>query len=1688
MRRLIMKLIKVLSNENINFFTKQTFYLSLEKAFFPLMLIFSVLALSQSAIAQDEELIAHWPLLEGTGSTASDTTGNGHDGTLVNNPTWNNDGLVFDGLDDYINIGTLNVPGQALTLAAWIQADQLENCIHRDCRILSKATGTAEQAHYWMLSTIKVGNQTRLRFRLKTNGITSALVASTGNLINGDLFHVAAVYDGATMRLYKDGAEVGSLAKTGSINTNNSVQTWIGSNPNNANSRPWKGLIADVRIYQQALTEADVNDVIDKYQADDTLSPIISNIQTTVTDTSTTISWQTNELSDSTVAYGLSSDLEIDTLTQNGLKTSHSVTLSGLIAETSYHYQIQVTDSSTNSTLSDNLTFTTARSTSTNSDLIAHWPLNEGTGTTAKDITGNDYDGILTNAPKWINSQLMFDGNNDYVDVGTLDVSGQALTLAAWVQVDKLENCIHRDCRILSKATGTAEQAHYWMLSTVKVGNQTRLRFRLKTNGTTSTLVASTGNLTNGEMFHVAAIYDGATMRLYKNGIEVGNKVKIGNIDTNTTVKAWIGNNPNNANSRPWKGTISDVRIYQQALTINQVNDVKNDNQVDDTTPPIISNIQPTITHTTATISWQTNEKSDSTVAYGLNLDSIGSEISDTSQTTTHSIGLVGLVANTQYYFQISSTDSNNNTTVSDPILTFTTASTPDTLAPNISNINTVVTDTTASISWETDEAANSAVTYGKVGINIDASESNGDYTITHRIHLTGLTADTEYYFSVSSTDANGLNDSSAGMFFTTHKAGNLIAHWPLNEGDGLTANDITGNGQNGALINDPNWINNELHFDGENDYIDLGPFDVPGEALALTSWVQADQLENCEKHRDCRILSKATGTAEQSHFWMLSTIKVGNQTRLRFRLKTNGITTTLVASSGNLSNGERFHVAAVYDGTTMYLYKNGIEVGSREKTGIVDANNTVKAWIGGNPNNANSRPWKGTIADVRIYQQALTIDQVNNVKDDSQASDITPPTISNIQAIVTDTTATISWQTNELSDSAVAYRLDQASIAITINDVSQTVTHSILLDSLDAGTQYYYQIRSTDGSNNTTFNDPVLTFTTAATLDATAPIISNINTVVTETTATISWETDELSNSSVAYGLNSSYGGTKTDDSISTTHELSLTGLIPGAIHHFQISSADSSGNFGPSEDQTFTTIAISNATIQPKDVARFLTQSTFGPNASAIQHLVELGSYENWLDEQFNLPPSYHRPLIKTSTNSGPSGRMNVWWDVAVFNDDQLRQRVAFAFSEIMVVSDLHQALLNPRDTVAEYYDILVRHSFGNFRDLLEDITLSPAMGIYLSMLGNDKPDPTTSRRADENYAREILQLFSIGLVELNNNGTPKLDSSGKPIDTYTESDVENLARIFTGWAWNAGGYTRDDRAGHSRPELTIKPMVAFPNFHDQNEKNFLGISFSAGQTASDDLDQALDIIFHHANVGPFISKQLIMRLVTSNPSPDYVSRVTQVFNNNGVGIRGDLRAVVKAILLDPEARTSTSNHFGKLKEPLIRLTHLWRAFNASTRSMNGYDAFHYNKPEQQLSQAPMRAPSVFNFFRPDFSPHGEIKSLGLVAPEFLIVSESRLQKADDAYINFAVNGSFDESDPIILDLADELALVEEPEKLIGHLDLLLTTGSMSSELRQILLSYFNSNRLENNGDEQLIRNLIALIISSAEYSIQR
>jgi uncharacterized protein (DUF1800 family) len=517
----------------------------------------------------------------------------------------------------------------------------------------------------------------------------------------------------------------------------------------------------------------------------------------------------------------------------------------------------------------------------------------------------------------------------------------------------------------------------------------------------------------------------------------------------------------------------------------------------------------------------------------------------------------------------------------------------------------------------------------------------------------------------------------------------------------------------------------------------------------------------------------------------------------------------------------------------------------------------------------------------------------------------------------------------------------------------------------------------------------------------------------------------------------------------------------------------------------------------------AQFLTQCTFGPTTKDINHLVNMGSYEKWLTEQFNLPSTFHRPRIKTrdahssKESNRQFGRMDAWWNSAVHSKDQCRQRVAFALSETLVASDTPKDIKRNRDLIAEYNDILVRHSFGNYRDLLEDITLNPAMGIYLSMLGNDKPDPSINRQADENYAREVMQLFSIGLTNLDLTGKLKSGPDGNSIPSFTEEDVRNLAKIFTGWSWSLPNHTGKSDAWLKNLEITTKPMIAFSEHHDSNEKNFLGVTFPAGQTAREDLDLALDTLFNHPNVGPFIGKQLIIKLVTSNPTPGYVARVAKAFNNNGQGVRGDMQAVIKAILLDPEARSSTTNQFGKLKEPLLRITHLWRAFNASggktkhrtASKFVNYEALHFFEPEKQLSQAPYRSSSVFNFFRPDFSPFGKIKDAKLIAPEFQITSETRLQKLNQTVIDLtSKEGGSNNRITAKLNLSTEIALINDPARLIDHLDLLLTYGSMSDGLSQILLNYINTNRSKISDDNKLVQDLIILISTSAEYSIQR
>lgn len=464
----------------------------------------------------------------------------------------------------------------------------------------------------------------------------------------------------------------------------------------------------------------------------------------------------------------------------------------------------------------------------------------------------------------------------------------------------------------------------------------------------------------------------------------------------------------------------------------------------------------------------------------------------------------------------------------------------------------------------------------------------------------------------------------------------------------------------------------------------------------------------------------------------------------------------------------------------------------------------------------------------------------------------------------------------------------------------------------------------------------------------------------------------------------------------------------------------------------------------------------------------------------------------------------RIDAWWNTAINGNDQLRQRVAFALSEIFVISAVGPPLKGSQFGMADYNDMLAKNAFGNYRNLLEDVTLHPVMGIYLSMLHNRKAQSEQNIRPDENYAREVMQLFSIGLHELNLDGTLK-QLNGKPIPTFDQNDVEAFARVFTGWKFANANWD----IYVSNGDRTV-PMVPFEEFHDITEKHLLdGQVLAAGQTAQQDLDAALDNLFNHPNVAPFISKQLIQRLVTSNPSTGYVERVAIVFNDNGQGQRGDLKAVIKAILLDTEARNGhlNSTTFGKLREPILRLSHLRRAFPAipvvregerwgsGTCGEDSYELYITVLPfpwdfRLVFGQDMLRAPSVFNFFRPDFSPPGSIRNQGLVAPEFQIMTENTLTGSYRT-INFEIQNSGESRNLTVLNTAWAEALADDTEALLDKLDLVLLSGSMPAEMRTILADHLNNANFPTDVQQRRVakvRDTISLIISTPNYLIQQ
>jgi uncharacterized protein (DUF1800 family) len=513
----------------------------------------------------------------------------------------------------------------------------------------------------------------------------------------------------------------------------------------------------------------------------------------------------------------------------------------------------------------------------------------------------------------------------------------------------------------------------------------------------------------------------------------------------------------------------------------------------------------------------------------------------------------------------------------------------------------------------------------------------------------------------------------------------------------------------------------------------------------------------------------------------------------------------------------------------------------------------------------------------------------------------------------------------------------------------------------------------------------------------------------------------------------------------------------------------------------------------------SRFLAQASFGATTTDID-LLATGGLGVWITGQFDKPQSLHRAAMDaTVAATGQAASANFFfesfWKQAATGEDQLRQRVAFALSQIFVVSLQDSTVVNYPRGVASYYDMLGANAFGNFRKLLEDVSLHPMMGIYLTSMRNQKESGT--RMPDENYARESMQLLTIGLYELNQDGSLKMIDN-KPVETYTNADIVGLAKVFTGWSW-AGPDKSDTRfnGGNADPDRDWMPMQSYPKFHSVSEKKFLGVTIAAQAAPGPeaDLKIALDTLFNHPNVGPFFGRQLIQRLVTSNPSPQYVSRVAAVFNNNGDGVRGDMKAVIKAILLDPEARSDAETaSSGKLREPVVRLGNWMRAFGA--RSASGrYQLGSLDDPLTQLGQTPMRSPSVFNFYRPGYvPPNTSIAAAGLVSPEMQITGETSVV----GYLNLmrdVIPNGIGSSRDIKADYQPELALADAPDKLVDRINLLLLANRMSPTLRSQILAAVNSVAVSSTNAttaatarKNRVNLAIFLAMASPEYIVQK
>ncbi|MBI5689186.1 MAG: DUF1800 family protein [Verrucomicrobia bacterium] len=558
----------------------------------------------------------------------------------------------------------------------------------------------------------------------------------------------------------------------------------------------------------------------------------------------------------------------------------------------------------------------------------------------------------------------------------------------------------------------------------------------------------------------------------------------------------------------------------------------------------------------------------------------------------------------------------------------------------------------------------------------------------------------------------------------------------------------------------------------------------------------------------------------------------------------------------------------------------------------------------------------------------------------------------------------------------------------------------------------------------------------------------------------------------------------------------------------------------------------AVSLTNVTANDAARLLTQATFGPTKAEIDALTG-GSLATWVDAQLALPFTSHRAATLEDRNTfggsssvtnwqaiHPPNRQNAWWKTVLTAPDQLRQRVAFALSQILVISDVSLGGDNQTEPLAHYYDMLGNGAFGNYRTLLENVTLHPMMGNYLSSLRNSKADPVTGQTPDENYAREVMQLFSIGLNMLQPDGTLQLGNDGLPIATYNQNTITEMAKVFTGWSYFG---TTSFRSGGTNLAGFTNPMILFPANHDTGTKDLnpvLVTPIPANQGGVVDLRLALDALFAHPNTAPFISKQLIQRLVTSNPSPAYVYRVAKVWEDQKSSPT-QLASVVRAILTDYEARSpdvAATQSFGKLKEPILRLSGLLRSFGASSISgrFSGYRHMvgsEYVTPatanpgtqslvltagaptrldgvQGSLAQAALRSPTVFNFYHPDYVLPGTLARAGLVVPEFEITDDNYAISVPNFFRTFVIAtlpNTTARDYAITLNTSAEQALVSNVPALLDRLNLVLCAGNMPAATRTRITTALTSLAATTSAVDR-VNTAILLTLTSPAAAVQK